>query len=521
MTCSNLYAVLPLLLIAGVAVAEDPAATDSATLPAEAQPTSDVEPGLAPPPPPDPDACRADAAWPGEAWPDRTAEWAAAHPEQIAALEAYLFAPDVDWDSPERLGVRTDGIVIIHDGAIVYERYAHGYTAETPHLAWSATKSFTNAMTGVAVREGLLNVEDSVCEHLEVSNPDSCQVTVQNAMEFASGWAWRETYEGQPPTKSSVLAMLYAEGQPDMASFVAGHPLRDPPGSTFMYSSGDTNVVSAAAGAALTPMYGEHFPWTVLFEPIGMSSAVWERDGAGTYVGSSYLFATTRDFARFGLLLLEDGCWQGERILPAGWVDWSTQVNEPFETLPIDHDGASVQGRGFWLNRPVPAVGHDHLPWPHAPEGSFAALGHWRQSIYVVPQAGLVVARNGDDRDGSYKHDETLRLALDLIGHEQPADETARDFEPLATQDSHTALVPDYSSSLFRLGSGFAAQEACSCLFVMGMDEDFCREWVRVSPDVAKFRVDWENKRVKARALGMGHTSAVYTGERTGCIIEE
>lgn len=511
MTRKPLSFLLLSLLASGAAVADE--ATSALTEGPEVQEQTF--------PPPDPDACSAEGTWPGESWADRSVEYAELRPEALAALEAYLFPPGLDWDDPERQGVRTDGIVIIHDGAIVYERYDHGYTAQTPHLAWSASKSFANAMVGVAVREGLLEVQDSICDHLEVSNPDSCQVTLQHAMEFASGWAWRETYEGQPPPRSSVLAMLYAQGQVDMAAFVAAHPLRDPPGSTFLYSSGDSNVVSAVAGAVLTPKYGEHFPWTALFEPIGMGSAVWERDGAGTYVGSSYLYATTRDFARFGLLLLRDGCWGGRRILPLGWVDWSTQVNPAFETLPIDHFGDSVQGRMFWLNRPVPTIGHDHLPWPHAPEGSYAALGHWRQAIYVVPQAGLVVARNGDDRDGSYRHDETLRLALALVGYEHEADETQRDFEPTSLQEDHTELVPEYTSSLFRLGSGFAAQEACSCLFVMGRDEEFCREWVRVSPDVARFRVDYEAKVVKARALGMGRTSARYTGPRTGCVIEE
>lgn len=511
MTSTHLPFFLLSLLTAGAAVADE--------APQEAAEGPEIQEQTFPPP--DPDACSPEGTWPGDTWANRTVDYAREHPAAIAALDAYLFPPDLDWDAPERHGVRTDGIVIIHDGAIIYERYDHGYTAQMPHLSWSAAKSFTNAMVGAAVHRGLLAVEDSICEHLEVSSPDSCQVTVRHAMEFASGWAWRETYEGQPPTKSSVLAMLYGQGQADMAGFVAGHPLRDPPGSTFMYSSGDSNVVSAAAGAALTPQYGEHFPWAVLFDPIGMGSAVWERDGAGTYVGSSYLYATTRDYARFGLLLLGDGCWGGERLLPPGWVEWSTQVNPAFEALPIDHDGSAVQGRMFWLNRPVPAVGHDHLPWPHAPEGSFAALGHWRQAIYVVPQAGLVVARNGDDRDGSYSHDETLRLALALVDYPQAVDETPRNFEPVSTQEEHTDQVPEYASSLFRLGSGFAAQEACSCLFVMERDEDFCREWVRVSPDVARFRVDHEAKRVNARALGMGRTSAVYTGPRTGCIIEE
>jgi len=472
-------------------------------------------------PPPDPGACPISETWPIGGWEDHSDEQRLRNPLAVTALEAYLFPPDLDWEDPERLGVRTDGIVIIHNGAIIYERYDHGYTAQTPHLSWSAAKSFTNAMVGAAVQQDLMAVEDSICEHLEVTNPDSCQVTVQHAMEFATGWAWRETYEGQPPTKSSVLAMLYGQGQADMARFVSGHPLRDPPGSTFMYSSGDSNVVSAAAGAALIPSHGEHFPWKVLFEPIGMSSAVWERDGAGTYVGSSTLFATTRDYARFGLLLLRNGCWDGERILPDGWVDWSSQVNSAFETLPIDHRGSTVQGRMFWVNRPVPAIGHDHLPWPHVPEGSFAALGHWRQSVYVIPEAGLVVARNGDDRDGSYSHDEALRLALALIDFEHAADTTSADFTPLSTQDDHTELVPDYDSSLLRLGSGFAAQGACSCLFVMGRGEDFCRTWLKVSPDVARFRVDYDAKRVKARALGMGRTTARYTGPKTGCTIEE
>ncbi len=510
MTSKHLPFFLLPLLLAGVAVADDPAPETEGPEVQEQQV-----------PPPDPDACSPDGTWPGERWEDRSATWKAEHPKELAALEAYLFPEGLDWDDPERQGVRTDGLVIIHDGAIVYERYAHGYGPDTPHLSWSAAKSFTNAMVGVAVRDGLLDIEDSICDHLEVANPDACQVTVQHAMEFATGFAWRETYEGQPPTKSSVLGMLYGQGSGDMAGFVASHPLRDPPGSTFMYSSGDTNVASAAAGAALIPTYGEHFPWAALFEPIGMSSAVWERDAAGTYVGSSTIYATTRDYARYGLLLLRDGCWGAERVLPEGWVDWSTQVNTAFQTLPIDHEGWTVQGRMFWLNRPVPEVGHHHLPWPHVPEGSFAALGHWRQSIYVIPDADLVVARNGDDRDGSYVHDETLRLALDYIGYEHSPDETARDFQPISTQAEHEALVPEYDSSLFRLGSGFAAQTACSCLFVMERDEDFCREWVRVSPDVARFRVDYEAERVKARALGMGRVSAVYTGERTGCVIEQ
>ncbi len=475
------------------------------------------------PTPDDPEAsfastCPALTGWPGETWLDRTKETAQAKPEQVAALEAWLFPEGLDWDDPERQGVRTDGIVIIHDGAIIYERYDHGYDANMRHISWSAAKSFTNVVTGIAVREGALEVTDSICDHVTPGSQDVCAVTVQDALEFGTGFDWLETYEGQSPTASSVLAMLYGEGRGDTATFVTGHPLRDAPGATWYYSSGDTNVASAAVGAALTPAHGEYFPWPLLFDPIGMTSAVWERDGAGTYVGSSYVYATTRDFARFGWLLLGDGCWEGERILPEGWVEWSTQVNDAFLSHPIDHGGGTMQGRGFWLNRRVPEQGLTNLPWPHVPEGSFAALGHWRQSIYVVPQAGLVVARNGDDRDGSYVHDETLRLALDLVGFD-----TTQQGEPSTWVESPPSeeKAEKYDNSLFELASGFSAQEVCSCVFVMGRDEDFCAEWTRVSPDVAKFRVDHDAKTVRARALGMGRTTARYTGEKTGCVIVE
>ncbi len=463
--------------------------------------------------------CPALRSYPGESWPDRSQEVAQQRPEQLAALEDYLFPPGLDWDDEQRRGVRTDGIVIVHKGDVVYERYDHGYDSQSRHIAWSASKSFTNALAGVALERGLLELDDSICEHVEVGSQESCQVTLRHALEFSTGFQWRETYEGQSPTASSVLAMLYGQGRTDMAAFVTGHPLRDPPGETWMYSSGDTNVASAVLGAVLAPAHGEHYPWKLLFEPIGMGSAVWERDGAGTYVGSSYVYATTRDFARFGWLLLNEGCWEQRRLLPEGWVAASTQVSEPFRKRPMDHGGGAVQGRGFWLNRRVPEAGLDGLPWPNAPEGSFAALGHWRQSIYVLPQAELVIARNGDDRDGSYLHNETLRLALELVGFDASARAEASPWtQPPPDEDEK---VSRYRNSLFRLASGFSAQEVCSCLFVMERDEDFCAEWTRVSPDVAKFKADHDARKVRARALGMGRTRARYTGEKTGCTIEE
>lgn len=357
-------------------------------------------------------ACDPYAKDPVDDWPDATSSAPAA---PVEALDALLF-PGTDRSDKERRGTRTDGVVVVHDGAVIYERYGGGYTADTRHLAWSATKSFTNALAGVAVHQGLLDLDASICPTVPVADEAACAVTVRHLLEFSSGFDWRETYEGESPTTSSVLAMLYGEGQADMAAFTAGHPLRDPPGTSWMYSSGDTNVLAAVVGSVLAPKHGERFPFTVLLDRIDMTSATWERDRAGTYVGSSYLYATPRDLARFGLLLLHDGCWRGERLLPEGWVEASTQVSEAMRIKALARDDGDVQGRQFWLNRPVPEAGQAERPWPDAPEDAFAAKGHWKQSVTVIPSEDLVVVRTADDRDGTFDYSAMLGLAIELAG---------------------------------------------------------------------------------------------------------
>jgi CubicO group peptidase (beta-lactamase class C family) len=353
---------------------------------------------------------------PNPEWVDGSSLVSASRPDAVASLDRYLFPPDQGRDDPRRAGIRTDGVVVVHHGEVLYERYGGGYARDTRHLAWSVTKSFENALAGIAVQEGLLSLDASICTWLPSVPEASCAVRVRDLLEFASGWDWHETYEGSSPTTSSVLAMLYGQGHADMAAFVASLALRDPPGSTYMYSSGDAVVLSAVVGAALSPRFGQAFPFTTLFLPIGMDSAVLETDAHGTYVGSSYLFATPRDLARFGWFLLQDGCWNGQRLLPKGWVAASTVPSEPFRKKPLARDPGDVQGRMFWLNRRVPEVGQQDLPWPAVPNDAYAAEGHWGQTIAIVPSADLVVVRTADDRDDTFSEDRLLELALALVG---------------------------------------------------------------------------------------------------------
>jgi CubicO group peptidase (beta-lactamase class C family) len=358
-------------------------------------------------------ACPAGVTYPDATWPSRAQEVATQRAAEIAALEQFAFT--LTGEDEERRGVRTDSVVIVHRGAIIYERYARSWTAEQPHYAWSVTKSVMNVLAGIAVARGYLTIDDSICRWMPFLPMDRCAIRVRNALEFSTGLDWRETYENASNQESSVLAMLYGEGRSDAARFVATHPFRDAPGTTYMYSSGDSNILSRAVERAYAAG-GEDadYPWRRLFEPLGITSATLERDATGTIIGSSWWYATPKDMARFGYFLLRDGCWRDGRILPERWVSDSTAVNPAIRMRRLDADADDVQGRQFWLNKPIPEQ-NVTTPWMGVPEDAFAARGHWGQSITVIPSRDLVIVRTADDRQtGAFNFARFVSLAMEV-----------------------------------------------------------------------------------------------------------
>lgn len=357
-------------------------------------------------------ACPPRATWPTPEWPDDTATTSTARAQAIAALEDYAFTlvgKDVD-----RKGRRTDGLVIIKGGRLIYEKYARGYDATRSHLTWSVSKSLTSALAGVAVKLGRIKVENSICKYRAYHNPDICRVTVENTLTFGTGLDWAETYENDLPRASSVGAMLYGEGRLDMAEFVAGHPFRADPGTLCTYSSGDSVLLSSVLTSTLQPVYGQAFPHTLLLNRLGMKNTALERDAKGTFVGSSYWYAPPREMARLGFLYLNDGCWEGDRLLPEGWVQKSTTVSDVFKKDRQDNDPDDRFGYAWYANVPVPELGMDK-PYPDLPDDAYAARGHWGQSITVVPSMDTVVVRVGDDRETHITDFNTLlKLALEV-----------------------------------------------------------------------------------------------------------
>lgn len=287
----------------------------------------------------------------------------------------------------------TFAVMITYKGQPVAERYAEGFGPENRFLSWSMAKSFTNALTGIMVKEGKLEL-DAPADIEEWQEDERRQITIRHLMQMNSGLKWNEDYGNS----SDVNNMLHKEG--DMAKFAISKQLEYAPGSVFEYASGSTNIVSSLMRKAIgNDADYLTFPREKLFNRIGMRSATFEVDASGTFVGSSYLYASLRDYTRFGLLYLNNGNWLGEQILPEDWVEYTT-------TAANGSDG--TYGAFFWLNK----SGNDY---PDVPSDMFCCRGHDGQYIYIIPSKELVIVRTGFSKKGEFDQNGFLAGILEAI----------------------------------------------------------------------------------------------------------
>ena len=291
----------------------------------------------------------------------------------VTAAVAKAFGDDLSPAEQKAFGTRA--VVVLQGGKLVAERYAPGFTATTPQLGWSMAKSAASLLTGRVVMEGKLAVTDAGLR--PEWTDERAKITVDQLMRMTSGLTWNEDYD----LGTAITSMLYLE--PDMATFVASEPLAHPPGTYQQYSSGSTNLLCSVLRQRTG--VGADLPRSELFAPLGMSSAVWEPDGSGTPVCSSYLWATPRDWAALGQFALQDGVWEGRQLLPTDWMA-STTRSDPVMTT--EDPGYAA---GWWANR----LADGTLAQPSLPADTYSANGHDGQRIFVVPSADLVVVRLG------------------------------------------------------------------------------------------------------------------------------
>ena len=271
----------------------------------------------------------------------------------------------------------TYALVASLNGEIVFERYAEGFDADSTFLSWSMAKSVTSALCGTLIAEGRLDLDaPAPITAWQHDGDPRAAITLRHLLQMRSGLRWNEDYVDN--SVSDVIEMLFGGGASDVANYAISQPLAHEPGAEWLYSSGTTNIITRIMADVIG---GGAEGFTValidgLLRPAGMKKVTIKFDDAETWIGSSFLYATARDYVAFGELFRNDGIGPtGERLLPEGWVDASI---EDHATCPESGQGYGLQ---WWLARDA--------------HGAFAASGYEGQRLQVSQDLGLTFVRLG------------------------------------------------------------------------------------------------------------------------------
>ncbi|WP_034229498.1 serine hydrolase domain-containing protein [Aquimarina pacifica] len=267
---------------------------------------------------------------------------------------------------------KTRAVLVLHKDQIIAEKYLDGFNASSMLLGWSMTKSILCTAFGVLEKQDRININDKA-PIKEWQQDERKNITINNLLQMNSGLAWEEDYT----SISDATTMLYLDK--DMTKAQIHKKAIHKPNEHWYYSSGTSNLLSGILRKQFST-YQEYldYPYEAFIDKIGMNSMVIETDMAGNYVGSSYSWATVRDWGKFGLLYLHKGNWNGTQIFDA---DWETYVRTPSPTSEGDY------GAHFWLN----AGGF----YPDAPRDMYSANGYQGQRIFIIPSKDLVIVRFG------------------------------------------------------------------------------------------------------------------------------
>lgn len=285
---------------------------------------------------------------------------------------------------------RTRAIVVLQNGKIIAEKYASNITKETPLIGWSMTKSITSTMIGLLVKDGKLDIKKPA-PIVEWQNDERAKITIDHLLRMNSGLDWDENY-AQP---SAATEMLFRSKNAGL--YALNVPAKYKPDSQWYYSSGSSNILQEIIRRQFSNLTDyQAYPHKRLFQKLGMNSAILEPDASGTYVGSSFMFASARDWAKFGQLYLQDGVWNGERILPEGWVKYSSTETPNSKGQYAAH---------FWLY-------HNNNLYQ---SDVYHAIGFEGQYVTIVPSKNLVIVRLGCTPKDNFDHPKLVREIIKAV----------------------------------------------------------------------------------------------------------
>lgn len=279
---------------------------------------------------------------------------------------------EIDSEQPKN----TRAILMLYKGYLLIERYAKGFDAHTPMIGWSMTKSVAATLIGILAYQGLLDIHQPLYQlkgFEDWGKDDRKTITTAHLLAMNSGLKWVEDYG----IICDVTRMLYLDK--DMTERPYKSKLQTKAGTTFYYSTGTSMLLSKVINACLNATKEEAytFPYRALLDKIGMYSSLIESDYEGNFAFGSYAWATARDWAKLGLLYLQKGSWQGERIFAENWIPYVTSA----KTSPIF-------GGHFWTNENLEL-------YPDLPKDTYSMNGHHGQRVVIIPTMDLVLVRMG------------------------------------------------------------------------------------------------------------------------------
>lgn len=310
--------------------------------------------------------------------------------------------------------VVTEALVVSKNGKIIFERFDQG-NQNSKHLLWSMSKSFSSILFGIAETKGYINRDDSIYKYFskEIDNKNESiikklkKIKLKHLLNMASGFDWNEYYE-ESPFSSDVVRMLYFATKSSVVSYVLMREPRYKPGTRFHYSSGDTNLLMGALNMALPKELKKTYPWEFLFKPLEIETT-FETDAKDVFLGSSYLYMTTKDLIKFATLILDDGVYKGKQIVSKEYLDYIKELAIPMQGSKCLKDSKINYGGQLWLNK---ACANGEKPFPKVSEKLIMLLGHGGQSIFIFPEEKIIAVRIARDKGNALDRNTYAELLL-------------------------------------------------------------------------------------------------------------
>lgn len=323
----------------------------------------------------------------------RDAPWPQGN-QVVTIQDKYQQLTDQILNQDNQTGLKTRALLVVKNGQVVAESYAEGISESTQLLGWSMGKSLTAMMLARMQAMGLADLEQKA-GFAQWQSDARQEITLEQLLTMSSGMKFDETYA---PGSDSTRMLFTAQSASDIALTATADKS---PGSHFSYSSGTTNILmrwmrdELGSNQALLDFFHNE-----ILQPLNMADTTFEVDPSGLYVGSSYIFATARDWAKLGLLMLENGVWQGQQLLQKEWVSAAQK--------PVAADNYQKYGYQFWLNQ-----GGEDIRWDKIPPDAYMMMGNRKQVLMVVPSKDMVLVRLGWT-SGSYPTEDNFARLIEF-----------------------------------------------------------------------------------------------------------